>query len=66
LGESSGMTASLAREDQEEPPIPRPSSGRVLSGPQFWEVMARWHVPDALALDLIGFPGKIGASGKRP
>jgi hypothetical protein len=23
-------------------------------------------VPDAMALDLIEFPGKIGASGKRP
>ena len=28
--------------------------------------MERWRVPDAMALDLIEFPGKIGASGKRP
>jgi hypothetical protein len=28
--------------------------------------MERWRVPDAMALDLIGYPGKIGALGKRP
>lgn len=28
--------------------------------------MARWHVPDEVGLELIGFPGKIGRSGKRP
>ena len=28
--------------------------------------MARWHVPDAMALELIEFPGKLGTSGKRP
>jgi hypothetical protein len=28
--------------------------------------MERWHVPDATALELIEFPGKLGASGKRP
>jgi hypothetical protein len=40
--------------------------GRVLSSRQFWELMERWHVPDATALELIEFPGKLGASGKRP
>ena len=25
-----------------------------------------WHVPVATALELIEFPGKLGASGKRP
>lgn len=40
--------------------------GRVLSSRQFWELMERWHVPDATALELIGFSGKIGAAGKRP
>jgi hypothetical protein len=28
--------------------------------------MERWRVPDATALELIEFPGKLGASGKRP
>jgi hypothetical protein len=27
--------------------------------------MERWRVPDATALELIEFPGKLGASGKR-
>lgn len=40
--------------------------GPVLSGTEFWELMERWQVPDGLALDLIGFPGRPGASGKRP
>jgi hypothetical protein len=28
--------------------------------------MERWRVPDAIALELIEYPGKLGASGKRP
>ena len=28
--------------------------------------MQEWGVPDDQALELIGFPGKIGKSGKRP
>lgn len=28
--------------------------------------MESWHVPDAMALELIEFPGKLGVSGKRP
>jgi len=28
--------------------------------------MERWNVPDTIALELIEFPGKLGASGKRP
>ena len=43
-----------------------PPLGRVLSAPQFWELMERWRIPDATALELIGFSGKLGASGKRP
>ncbi|MEJ0018936.1 MAG: hypothetical protein WDN25_20710 [Acetobacteraceae bacterium] len=39
---------------------------RALSARQFWEVMERWRVPDATALDLIEFPGKLGKEGKRP
>lgn len=46
---------------------PRPKSpGRALSSAQFWALMERWKVPDAVALELIQFPGKIGKSGKRP
>ena len=40
--------------------------GRVLSSRQFWDLMERWRIPDATALELIEFPGKLGASGKRP
>lgn len=38
----------------------------MLSAAQFWALMQRWGVDDATALQLIGYPGKIGASGKRP
>jgi hypothetical protein len=47
-----------------EPPPKLP--GRALSSAQFWALMERWKVPDAVALELIQFPGKIGNSGKRP
>jgi hypothetical protein len=40
--------------------------GRVLSSRQFWDLMEHWSVPDGTALELIEFPGKLGASGKRP
>lgn len=33
---------------------------------QFWDLMQRWKVPDASALELIGYAGKIGRSGTRP
>jgi hypothetical protein len=32
----------------------------------FWQWVDRLQIPDADALDLIGYPGKIGPSGKRP
>ena len=32
----------------------------------FWQAVDRLQVPDADALELIGYPGKIGPSGKRP
>jgi hypothetical protein len=40
--------------------------GRFLSSARFWQLMARWGVSDAEALDLIGFAGKPRKSGKRP
>jgi len=45
---------------------PRRPLGRVLSSRQFWDLMERWHVSDSVALELLGFSGKIGKSGKRP
>ncbi len=38
----------------------------TLTATQFWALMERWKVPDPVALELIGFAGKIGKSGKRP
>ena len=32
----------------------------------FWEAVDRLEIPDADALAMIGYPGKIGPSGKRP
>jgi hypothetical protein len=40
--------------------------GRALSSAQFWALMERWKVADAVVLELIQFLGKIGKSGKRP
>jgi hypothetical protein len=40
--------------------------GRVLSTVQFWALMARWQVADDVALALVAYPDKLGASGKRP
>jgi hypothetical protein len=37
-----------------------------MSSRAFWEIVDRLQIPDAAALDLIGYPGKIGPSGKRP
>ncbi|HET7884406.1 MAG TPA: hypothetical protein VFL55_26190 [Acetobacteraceae bacterium] len=54
-----------ARGSQPSPEAPRPI-GRVLSTPQFWELMERWKISDATALELIDYPGKLGTSGKRP
>jgi hypothetical protein len=45
---------------QKRPPV------RVLSARQFWRLMERWRIPDATALELIEFPGKLGKEGKRP
>ena len=36
------------------------------TGKAFWALMAAWRVADAEALELIGFPGKLGRDGKRP
>jgi hypothetical protein len=47
----------------ETPPEPL---GRFMSASHFWELMERWKVPDSMALELIDYSGKIGASGKRP
>jgi hypothetical protein len=49
-----------------QPDMPKRPSGRVLSARQFWDLMERWRIPDATALELIEFPGKLGKEGKRP
>jgi hypothetical protein len=40
------------------------SASKPVTGAAFWALMARWDVPDAQALQLIGQPPS--ASGKRP
>jgi hypothetical protein len=55
---------ALAAPEPEEVPV-RPL-GHVLSSRQFWDFMERWRVPDATALELIEFPGKLSRDGKRP
>ena len=37
-----------------------------MTGAVFWRLVDRLNIPDAKALDLIGYPGKLPASGKRP
>jgi hypothetical protein len=58
-------TPSRDAEKPDPDPAPHPI-GRPLTAAQYWVLMERWGVPDAEALDLLGFAGKIGASGTRP
>ena len=37
-----------------------------MTSKEFWELVDRLQIPDADALSLIGYPGKLGASGQRP
>jgi hypothetical protein len=37
-----------------------------MSSRQFWVLVDLLQIPDAKALDLIGYPGKLPTSGKRP
>jgi hypothetical protein len=37
-----------------------------MSSAEFWRLIDRLGIPDADALSLIDFPGKLPASGKRP
>jgi hypothetical protein len=37
-----------------------------LSRAEFWRLMERWAIPDAAALGLIEFAGKMGKLGARP
>jgi hypothetical protein len=39
---------------------------RTMTSRAFWQMVDRLGIPDADALDLIDYPGKIGPSGKRP
>jgi hypothetical protein len=37
-----------------------------MSSAAFWRLVDRLQLPDAEALELIAYAGKIGPSGKRP
>jgi hypothetical protein len=53
----------------EAPDVPEPLLARAsgtMSSRTFWELVDRLHLTDAEALELIGYAGKIGGSGKRP
>jgi hypothetical protein len=39
---------------------------RAMTSIAFWQMVDRLQIPDADALELIGYPGKIDASGRRP
>ena len=52
---------------QPESPAPSRAPSRASANTKaFWSLMEQWGIPDATALELIGFAGKIGKSGKRP
>jgi hypothetical protein len=40
--------------------------GGTMSSAAFWRLVDRLQLPDAEALELIAYAGKIGPSGKRP
>jgi hypothetical protein len=50
-----------------DPPEPLlvPASG-TMSSRTFWHLVDRLYLTDAEGLELIGYAGKIGGSGKRP
>jgi hypothetical protein len=62
-GKAKPISPPLKREPNEMAARPL---GRVLSSRQFWDLMERWRVPDAMSLELIEFAGKLGKNGKRP
>jgi hypothetical protein len=45
---------------------PPPVTHGTMTSKAFWEQVDRLDIPDAEALALIGYPGKLPASGKRP
>jgi hypothetical protein len=57
-------------DQQPSPPVheggPVNARRTMMTGKTFWSLMDAWHVPDAQALELISFPGKLGRNGKRP
>ena len=57
--------AKTPREAPEQIIPPLPFSGTMTSR-AFWQMVDRLQIPDADALELIDYPGRIGASGKRP
>src|SRR4051812_11995803 len=52
---------------QSSSPTPSPiRAGGAMSSRAFWERVDQLQIPDTDALELIGYLGKIGPSGKRP
>jgi hypothetical protein len=37
-----------------------------MSSADFWRLVDQMQIPDAAALELIGYAGKVGKAGKRP
>ena len=58
--------ATAANHEPESPAPSRAPSRASANTKAFWSLMEQWGIPDATALELIGFAGKIGKSGKRP
>jgi hypothetical protein len=38
----------------------------MTTGKVFWSLIDAWNVRDSQALELIGYPGKLGRNSKRP
>ncbi len=51
------------RSDTSKPLMP---TRRPITAKTLWAPTESWGVPDAQALELIDYPGKIGREGKRP
>jgi hypothetical protein len=61
------VPAGPANTNQSEHPAPSRAPSRASANTKaFWSLMEQWGITDATALELIGFAGKIGKSGKRP
>jgi hypothetical protein len=53
-----------ARQPPRAEGAPPRTLGRTLSSRQFWDLMERWHIPEATALELIEFSREARRSGQ--